>query len=119
MTRALHGWAWFFVRREKRETMTVKNHILVGFFIIFSLASAFSVIYLKDLSRRLFIQYQTLQQAQLQSEMERSKLLLEEGAWSTQSRIQDLANTRLNMQIPVTKEIVMIETPKTMLASRE
>lgn len=119
MTRALHGWAWFFVRRAKRETVATKHPVLMGFLIIFSLASAFSVIYLKDLSRRLFIQYQTLQQAQLQSEMERSKLLLEEGAWSTQSRIQDLANTRLNMQLPATKQIVMLETPGSMFASRE
>ncbi len=110
MTRALHGFQWFCARRTKTNTMSLKNQILVGLLIVVSLASAFSVIYLKDLSRRLFIQYQNLQQDQAQSEMDRSKLLLEEGAWATQARIQDLATTRLNMQSPVTKQIVMIES---------
>ena len=119
MTRALHGFTWFLARHTKQETMTLKNKILIGVFIIISLSSAFSVIYLKDLSRRLFMQYQTLQQDQLQNETERSKLLLEEGAWSTQSRIQDLANSRLDMQLPATKQIVMIEAPNIILASRE
>jgi len=111
MTRALHGFQWFSTHRTKtNRLLSVKNQILVGMLIVFLLASAFSVIYLKDLSRRLFIRYQTLQQAQSQSEMERSKLLLEEGAWATQSRIQDIATSRLDMQTPAVKQIVMIES---------
>ena len=110
MTRALHGFQWFLPRKTKETAMSVKNQILVGILIVFSLGSAFSVIYLKDLSRRMFIQYQTLQQDQSQSEIDRSKLLLEEGAWATQSRIQDLATTRLDMQTPTMKQIVMIES---------
>ncbi|OGT47271.1 MAG: cell division protein FtsL [Gammaproteobacteria bacterium RIFCSPHIGHO2_12_FULL_38_11] len=73
------------------------------------LASAFSVIYLKDLSRRLFINYQHLQHVQQRDEVEWSKLLLEEGAWSTQARIQNIANTQLNMVVPAAKQIVMIQ----------
>jgi len=112
MTRALHGFAWFAKRDEECKTMSLRHSIFVSLLIIISLTSAFSVIYLKDLSRRLFIEYQTLQQNQLQSEIERSKLLLEEGAWSTQARIQDLASSRLAMQSPTTKQIVMIEASR-------
>lgn len=76
------------------------------------MASAFSVIYLKDLSRRLFIRYQHLQQVQQRNEIEWSKLLLEEGAWSTQARIQNIATTQLNMIAPTAKQIVMITESK-------
>ncbi len=109
MTRALHGFHWFSVRRPKTETSSWKQQTLATILILFLLASAFSVIYLKDLSRRLFIQYENLQQTQQQQEVDRSKLLLEEGAWSTQARIQQLATTRLNMSTPTPNQIVMLQ----------
>lgn len=108
MTRAIHGFGWTVRRREASEAMPLKNQIVIGALIILLLFSAFSVIYLKDLSRRLFIRYQELQQVQQHNEIETSKLLLEKGAWSTQSRIQEIASTQLDMQAPSEKNIVMI-----------
>lgn len=109
MTRAIRGFEWNLRRRTAAEAVPLKKQILIGALIILLLASAFSVIYLKDLSRRLFINYQHLQHVQQRDEVEWSKLLLEEGAWSTQARIQNIANTQLNMVVPAAKQIVMIQ----------
>src|SRR5437879_1777612 len=97
MTRAIHGFGWTLRRREAGDAVSLKNQFFVSTLIVLLIVSAFSVIYLKDLSRRLFIRYQNLQQVQQHDEVEWSKLLLEEGAWSTQSRVQDIATTQLNM----------------------
>lgn len=110
MTRAIHGFGWALRRRDARDAVSAKNQTVIGALIILLLVSAFSVIYFKDLSRRLFIRYQHLQQAQQRDEVEWSKLLLEKGAWSTQARVQNIASTQLNMVMPTMKNIVMIET---------
>lgn len=62
--------------------------------------SAMGVVYIKDLNRRLFVQYQGLQQEQQQYNIKWGKLLLEESAWSTQSRVQHLARHDLQMVLP-------------------
>jgi len=110
MTRALHGFGLALRRNSaKVETRlsTFEQWCIVGL-VILSLCSAFSVIYLKDLSRRLFIQYQTLQHVQQTNEINQSKLLLEKGAWSTQARIQSIATKQLGMAVPASKNIVML-----------
>lgn len=112
MTRAIRGFEWTLRRRESAEAMPIKNQVVIGIFIAILLTSAFSVIYFKDLSRRLFIRYQHLQQVQEQREIEWSKLLLEEGAWSTQARVQNIATTQLNMIAPTAKQIIMITEQK-------
>src|SRR3989338_6000556 len=110
MTRAVHGFGWALKRREATQAVaSVKQQLWVGFLVIVLLLSAFSVIYLKDLSRRLYIQYQQLQQVQQQKEMEWSKLLLEKGAWSTQSRVQHIATNKLDMIVPAASAVVLVE----------
>ena len=81
----------------------------VGILALGLLMSAFGVIYAKDLNRRLFIQYHRLQQQQQHDQVEWSKLLLERGAWSTQTRIQKLAQQQLNMFVPSARKIIFIK----------
>lgn len=73
------------------------------------LLSAFGVIYLKDLSRRLFIQSQDVQQVQQQYQIDWGKLLLEQSTWSSQSRIQQLAQQRMDMVVPSIQNVKMAE----------
>ncbi len=73
------------------------------------LLSAFGVIYMKDYNRRLFIQYQQTQQMGQQAEVEWGKLLLEQSTWSTQARIQTMAQNQLGMVMPAPDHIVMVE----------
>lgn len=72
------------------------------------LLSAFSIIYIKDLNRRLFIHYQVLQATKTQALVEKGKLLLEQSTWSAQTRIQHIAVEKLKMHVPHTGNIVLI-----------
>lgn len=111
MTRAVYGFNWLSWRRRDTKTAapTLQQRFFVGVLVISLLLSAFSVIYLKDLSRRLFMRYQQSQTLQAQNETEWNKLLLEKGAWSTQARIQTLATQRLDMITPTDKQIKIID----------
>ncbi len=73
------------------------------------LITAFGIIYIKDVNRRLFINYQELQQSSTMLQTDYEKLLLEKSAWSRQARIQALAEQRLNMQVPAGDSIIMVK----------
>ncbi len=74
--------------------------------------SAFGVIYLKDLNRRLFIQYQALETTHDKLYEDWGKLLLEQSTWSTQARVQKIAECRLGMSLPSPKEVVVLRIHK-------
>jgi cell division protein FtsL len=97
------------VAQAQPITVPLKQNWPVMLLAIIALISAFSVVYVKDLSRRLFIEYQTLGDTQAQLNADWSKLLLEQSVWSTHARVQTLAEQRLNMEIPTPKHIVMIQ----------
>lgn len=75
---------------------------------IIVLASALAVVYMTDLNRRVFMQLQTMQNTRIQLELDWGKLLLEQSTWSTQSRIQSLAQEQLGMVSPATNNVVMV-----------
>ncbi len=83
-----------------------KWHMVVMFAAV--LLTAFSLLYTKDLNRRMFINYQTMQQQNTSLHVDYSKLLLEESALSAQSRIQHLAQQKLDMKIPGTNDIKLV-----------
>lgn len=62
--------------------------------------SALSLVYVKDLHRRLFIQYHTLQETKQEEMTRQDKLLLEKSAWSAEARIQHIAHNKLAMRVP-------------------
>ena len=77
--------------------------------VVVLLLSAFSVVYMKDLNRRLFIQYQTLQQDKAEQLVQWGKLLLEQSTLSTQSRIQQIATKQLDMLSPNAHNIALVD----------
>ena len=66
--------------------------------------SAFALVYVKDLNRRLSRDYQQLQHRYVDVQTQWEKLLLEQGAWTSQARIAQLAQAQLGMHVPSTKE---------------
>ncbi len=66
--------------------------------------SAFSLVYVKDVHRRLLRDYQVLQQKSLVVRTEWEKLLLERSAWMSQSRIIQIAQDNCHMHAPSAKE---------------
>jgi cell division protein FtsL len=87
------------------ELPELKTLILVCLLLI----SALGVVYVKDLNRRLFIAYHKLQIETEQLQVSGNKLLLEYGAWGSQARVQVVAQTRLQMQIPPSVDVMTIK----------
>lgn len=86
-----------------------RRSVALVVFCVSILLTAFGVVYMKDLNRRLFIQYQGLQQVQQQYETTWGKLLLEQSTWATQSRVQAIATQSFGMVTPTAKGIVVVE----------
>lgn len=84
-----------------------ESRLFVFLFII--LLSGLALIYVKDLNRRLFMDYQHTVAQTEQLQTDNNKLLLEQSAWSSQARVQEVAEQQLNMQMPATKDIVMLK----------
>jgi len=72
------------------------------------LLSALSVVYVKDLSRRLFIEQQQAMHERDVLHTGWGKLLLEESTWSRQARIQHIAQQRLGMHVPKSRRLVTL-----------
>lgn len=71
-------------------------------------ASAFALVYLKDVYRRDFISYQRLLKQTEQLHVDYGKLLLEESTWASAARVQHLAQKKLNMYTPTADQIQVI-----------
>jgi cell division protein FtsL len=74
------------------------------------LASALTVVYVKDLDRQLFSQLQTLQQTRESLHTEWGQLLLEQNTWAAPARVQSIAEQQLGMVMPTTKDVVLVST---------
>jgi cell division protein FtsL len=86
-----------------------KRHVLLLLSIV--LATALTLIYVKDLNRCLFIDYQESQKVAQKLEIEHDKLLLEESAWANSARIQRISEQKWHMQSPLPSKMVLVEIP--------
>lgn len=85
-------------------------HIIILVLVV--LLAAVSLVYTKDLNRRMFIHYQQEMNQRQQSYVQWGKLLLEQGTLSTQGRVQQLASQRLGMVYPQPRDIVLVKLPR-------
>ena len=84
--------------------------VFVGFLSALVVVSAFLIVYVKDVNRRLLIDYQHQTAQQQRFEITRGQLLLEESTWARQSRVQRIAENDLNMVMPAGSDIVLLQT---------
>lgn len=84
----------------KRNVLLLLSAILI---------SALALIYIKDLNRCLFIDYQDAQKIAQKLEVEHGKFLLEESAWANSARIQKISEERLHMKAPLPDQMPLIE----------
>ena len=84
-----------------RSLMTI---VVVAVFV-----SALLVVGLRHQARLLSAQLQVLQVARDALNTEWGKLLLEEGAWSEHRRVETAARQQLDMAIPESNQIVVID----------
>lgn len=97
-----------FASRQQGRKLVAKHVMQIFILLTAAFLTAFAVVYVKDLHRRMFIQYQGLQDQQNQLYVDWGKLLLEQSTWSTQARVQKIADDRLKMEVPDSKEIVIV-----------
>jgi cell division protein FtsL len=98
-----------FASHKHTRQIATRQMLQIAVLVIVVLINAFAVVYIKDVYRRTFINYQEMQNAQNQLYVDWGKLLLEQSTWSTQSRVQRVAEQRLNMEVPSASSVVMIQ----------
>ena len=79
------------------------------FFLLLVMLSAMAVVYVKYDARLKFNQLQKELREQDNLGVEWSRLQLEKNTWSSNSRIEKLARTKLNLQTPKPEQIVYIK----------
>ncbi|MBV1912050.1 MAG: cell division protein FtsL [Cycloclasticus sp.] len=79
------------------------------FFLLLVMLSAMAVVYVKYDARLKFNQLQKELREQDRLGVEWSRLQLEKNTWSSNSRIEKLARTKLNLQTPKPEQIVYIK----------
>ena len=90
--------------RQDDEVSPVWLSVLGG--ILFF--SALSVVYKKHESRQLFQELQVLQRQVESLQEEWSQLLLEQGTWAADARVERLARTQLQMGLPEPNQVVVL-----------
>jgi len=98
------GLASVYMGREQSKSWL--NLIPV---IMLLLVTALSLVYVKDLNRRLFMSYQQQHLVRRNVNVLWGQLLLEQSTWSTQQRIQSIAQHNLKMVMPNPAYIIMIK----------
>ena len=93
---------------------SIKTHLSVkGLLVTMMLAlvvvlSAIGVVQSSHLSRQLFAEKAILHDRNDQLQLEWAQLLLEQSAWSSPNRIENIAAEKLGMRMPDAKEIQLV-----------
>lgn len=95
----------FAVTNLRMAALSARN-LTISLLTIAVLVSAFAVVSVKDINRRLFNDLQSLQQTRDELQVEWSQLLLEQNTWATQARIQQIAQDNMGMVVPGSQIIV-------------
>ena len=83
---------------------TLRLSVLMGTVLL----SAVGVVYTQQRVRGFYSQLQGLEKEGEALQEERSRLLLEQGAWSRDARVEKIAREKLGMVLPEQKEIKVI-----------
>ena len=83
--------------------------LLIMIFIIITFVSAISVVYVKHYNRKLFVEIQKLEKQRDDMNVEWGKLQIEQNTWGTHSRIERIAQEKLQMMTPGSDEVIYIK----------
>jgi cell division protein FtsL len=72
------------------------------------LGSAMQVIYARHKSRELFVHLEKLNAERDSLEMEWGRLQLEQSYWSSHAFVERVANAKLNMSLPQTRDVRIV-----------
>lgn len=91
------------------DTVFSFSQILVILLMISMLGSAIAVVYIQHLNRSLHIKLQQLHELRDALHVEWSQLLLEQGTYGSDVRVERMANERLNMVVPRAEHVMVIK----------
>jgi len=86
----------------------LRNRVLFALLVATFIGSALGAVYAKHQSRRLFMQLSALIDDRDRMEMDWSRLQMEQSAWSTHSRVEDLARNQMHMRNPRPDEVELL-----------
>lgn len=85
----------------------IGRFFFIGLLILALLGSAVSVVYARHESRKLFVELQGLEKERDELNVEWGRLQLEQGAWSSHGRVEQIAREKLSMRIPSSDNTVI------------
>lgn len=74
---------------------------------------AMAVVASQHKARKLYVELQKEQAAAKQLEVEWGQLQLEQGTWATHARVERIATRELNMRLPASGRIEVVQQPRT------
>ncbi|MGD9108030.1 MAG: cell division protein FtsL [Gammaproteobacteria bacterium] len=91
------------------KLLAIKNYSIIVVLTVALLISSFGVICIQNVNRQLTNKLQTLQTENINLRNQWSQLLLEKSTWAAATRIEQIAQQKLNMTMPKTQRILMID----------
>lgn len=98
-----------FTRGRIKAFMLEKDILITILLACLLLASMLGIIYIRGHVRQLTSELQYNRQQYDDMLVAHSQLLLEKATWSQQSRVQSVAETKLNMQLPSSRNVITVE----------
>ena len=83
----------------------LKTHFIL---VVMILITALAVIYAKHHSRKLFTQHRALQAEADELNIEWGQLLLEQGVWAAQGRVEQIAHEQLKLHLPAPDKVIIV-----------
>jgi cell division protein FtsL len=97
----------YIARKSSAQTWSLQSVAIISLLILV-FVSAFAVVYVRDYQRQLITDLQGLQMEHDTMLTQRSQLLLEQAAWSTQTRVQQVAEQKLGMVFPGQQTMITV-----------
>lgn len=93
----------------KVSSWLTATHLLLTALVLLVAISAFSVVYVKHNSRKLFAELQGLQKVRDDMNIKWDQLQLEQATYATHSRIEQKARKQLGMTLPTPEQLIVIQ----------
>ena len=91
-----------------KEQVSVKGLVVTLMLALILVLSAIGVVQSSHLSRQLFTERAILLDRNDQLQLEWAQLLLEQSAWSSPNRLENIASKKLSMHMPQAEDIQLI-----------
>jgi cell division protein FtsL len=82
--------------------------LVIALLVVANVVSGVAVVFARHEHRQLFIELTKLERARDELNIDFGRLQLEQATWAESNRIDQVARTRLGMQFPETRDIVVV-----------